>query len=376
MADILTHCADEEILDKRLKEISESFWSRYSSPVFGRVSSNTTALSNQPILRQAISTSDVMLLVSSCLANSSVSGNSNHLQLLMINGCAWTGNGSVGFTCSTISNIPACFVTAELENPYSARVLSIATEDGVIHDHSKNLTLKLQPQQFIQGSSSTFIDTISPIATGQVNLKSRFSLLSETYLKTFEEKLQQSLDILRIIWPAMYSTVLEKIVAIIPTETATQNSLRVVRHGSSNSLIPRSMLFNDYHCSEICIGEFLENLVHETTHNLLFDIEVISPWSNNDLSSETLWPSLWSNRSLSFYSFFHSLVVFATVLTLSRRAMGHLFLFDPESLSFLKDRETQILNGFSKLPKKKVDSLINPQGHQLLEDIVVSTINS
>ena len=99
--------------------------------------------------------------------------------------------------------------------------------------------------------------------------------------------------------------------------TETQPELgRTIRHGSSFPSFPGVILMNDYHTKKITVAETAENIVHETVHNMLFNMEFIAPWYDDkqtEMMSETV-PSLWSTRRLPFYSFFHSLIVFSSIV--------------------------------------------------------------
>lgn len=216
------------------------------------------------------------------------------------------------------------------------------------------------------------LDRESPVSDALLRDKRSFAALDQEHVEGFGSKLVEAIEVIAGTAPTLWQCMTRWLNIVVPAETVRRT--RVVRHGASHPMWPGAVLMNDYHRPEISLAELAENLVHEFVHNLLFALERLEPWARDDqrLDSETR-SSLWSDRELSFYSFFHSLIVFGAVEDWTRVAMKE--QWPAASAEFLKRRPSELHAGFKKLAGRfdalgLGPALLSPAGCDLVEKLV------
>ncbi len=227
------------------------------------------------------------------------------------------------------------------------------------------------------------LDRASPVAVGLLSQKRGFVFLRDHLLSALAAKLALALSFLTHIWPTLSEVFADYITVIVPTETDPEHRTRVVRHGASSQWYPGAIFMNDYHRPEISVAELAENLVHEFTHNYLFNLEELHSWYLTERADEVATrtvPSLWSDRRLPFYSFFHSLLVFSMVHDWTIQAVGEWPADDCGSQDYLEAREKRLVQGFAKLHGHwddfglGADGPLTPMGQTLIERFILPRV--
>lgn len=221
------------------------------------------------------------------------------------------------------------------------------------------------------------LDRSSPLAKGVFSQKRGFVPLDDGNLDLLAAKLEHALQRIAHLDPALHAAFHEHVQTLVPSETDPATRTRVVRHGASSPLFPGVIFMNDYHRPEISSAELAENLVHEFCHTYLFALEEFGPWYADELDEELrelTVDSPWSTRTLPYYSFFHSLVVFATVGAWTEAALGaH---WDSASAGFLSQRLGTLRQGFAKVEAAQAQYFLDQParfselGRALLDKIV------
>jgi hypothetical protein len=301
--------------------------------------------------------------------------NRDYQLVCMAGGYAWSATGATAFVETSrpplnISGLFACrpnssrdTASFDLTNLESTEIIGSAT---------------LRELARLASRSSIRIDFDGPIFSLLVQDKPTFIRLNNSYQEVAIQRLSHELDRIEVIWPEMHASIEKTVSCIAMSMSDTEKVSRVVRHGASYPTVPGVIFMNDYHRREVLNGEVAENLIHEATHNMLFFLELGSPWFaslDEAVHGKTL-QSVWSERQLSPYSFFHSLIVFATIinwLTRVQRSTAN----DDEHGIWAKTRILEINAGFNRLKSIYEEDILsgellptNSFGLSLYRDII------
>jgi hypothetical protein len=109
-----------------------------------------------------------------------------------------------------------------------------------------------------------------------------------------------------------------------------------------------------------------ESLVHEATHQLLYNIVEVCPVVNEEVSREALFTLPWSGQKRDFYGYFHAFFVYVALV----KYLGRVRSRSSQELQRAQKRLVFILQGLIKaLPDFEASADFTPQGRQLLENL-------
>lgn len=243
-----------------------------------------------------------------------------------------------------------------------------------MHNSSSSTLLKEVKVEWLSKKFRQSIIRDGPVADGFFSTKRRFEPLSSEQISQFRVKVSSAIEIIEQTCPETSYLAQSILRVIVPGRTRSEYSSRVIRHGCSARQFWGAVFFNDYHLEQISVYEVAENIVHELIHNLLFLREEVAPWYEE--KSQHCWieriiPSLWSERELQAYSFFHSLFVFAVLfdwVTVLRQSGL------PGSNEYGERRSEEIAKGFSKIPDSdiffaipNIKEFLSPEGIEMID---------
>ncbi|KIH85695.1 aKG-HExxH-type peptide beta-hydroxylase [Pseudomonas batumici] len=109
-----------------------------------------------------------------------------------------------------------------------------------------------------------------------------------------------------------------------------------------------------------------ESLVHEATHQLLYNIVEVCPVVKEEASREASFTLPWSGQKRDFYGYFHAFFVYIALV----KYLGRVHSYPPRELQRAQSRLVFILQGLIKaLPDFEASADFTPQGRQLLENL-------
>jgi hypothetical protein len=110
-----------------------------------------------------------------------------------------------------------------------------------------------------------------------------------------------------------------------------------------------------------------ESLVHEATHQLLYNIVEVCPVLNEEASREAVCTLPWSGQKRDLYGYFHAFFVYIALV----KYMGRVRSRSSRELLRAQKRLVFILQGLIKaLPDFEASTDFTPQGRQLLENLI------
>lgn len=109
-----------------------------------------------------------------------------------------------------------------------------------------------------------------------------------------------------------------------------------------------------------------ESLVHEATHQLLYNIVEVCPVVKDETSREALFSLPWSGQKCDFHGYFHEFFVYVALV----KYLGRVRSRSSHELQRAQNRLVFILQGLIKaLPDFEASTDFTPQGRQLLENL-------
>ncbi|APC15568.1 HEXXH motif domain-containing protein [Pseudomonas frederiksbergensis] len=109
-----------------------------------------------------------------------------------------------------------------------------------------------------------------------------------------------------------------------------------------------------------------ESLVHEATHQLLYNIVEVCPVVKDETSREVLFTLPWSGQARDFHGYFHEFFVCVALV----KYLGRVRSRSSHELQRAQNRLVFILQGLIKaLPDFEASTDFTPQGRQLLENL-------
>jgi hypothetical protein len=109
-----------------------------------------------------------------------------------------------------------------------------------------------------------------------------------------------------------------------------------------------------------------ESLVHEATHQLLYNIVEVCPVVKEEASREALFTLPWSGQKRDFYGYFHAFFVYVALV----KYLGRIRSRSSHELQRAQNRLVFILQGLIKaLPDFEASADFTPQGRQLMENL-------
>ncbi|EJL97629.1 hypothetical protein PMI18_04287 [Pseudomonas sp. GM102] len=109
-----------------------------------------------------------------------------------------------------------------------------------------------------------------------------------------------------------------------------------------------------------------ESLVHEATHQLLYNIVEVCPVVNEEASQEATFTLPWSGQKRDVYGYFHAFYVYVALVKYLERIRSR----SSHELQRAQKRLAFILRGLVRaLPDLEASSDFTPQGRQLLENL-------
>ncbi|RON01696.1 HEXXH motif domain-containing protein [Pseudomonas brassicacearum] len=110
-----------------------------------------------------------------------------------------------------------------------------------------------------------------------------------------------------------------------------------------------------------------ESLVHEATHQLLYNIVEVCPVVKDETSREALFTLPWSGQKRDLYGYFHAFFVYVALV----KYLGRVRSRSPHELQRAQKRLVFILQGLIKaLPDFDASTDFTPQGRQLLGNLI------
>lgn len=110
-----------------------------------------------------------------------------------------------------------------------------------------------------------------------------------------------------------------------------------------------------------------ESLVHEATHQLLYNIVEVCPVLNEEASREAVCTLPWSGQKRDVYGYFHAFFVYVALV----KYLGRVRSRSSRELQRAQNRLVFILQGLIKaLPDFEGSADFTPQGRQLLDNLI------
>lgn len=346
-SNITNYCVDSNELEERFQR--ELFFLLTSEAIKNRISPDLvlaaagSSITRSPLLRNSINKGELIECVSYIVNELSLKAELDIGVLLMF---------VRGFASNCAGTVSVALDPKARSYSGPARVSSVARSHIVVELLDGNdaglQTATVVKADMLPGFPLAAIYE-GPVASHMLDVKSRFQMLRSGSRADAQQKIASALAQIEGVWPELLGKISEHIVLFVLAETSEPRN-RVVRHGSSAPDLPGVIFMNDYHCPEISLDDLAENIVHESVHNMLFSIEDLDAWYDQERADELDMEigSVWSSRTLTFYSFFHSLIVFSTINSYIERVLASLS-GRSEQASWLMERNSTLRMGFARL---------------------------